>query len=300
MGISEQMENGMPKIVALSALALILTVSLTGAELGSRAIGAADWDVNFQAAVPPDSAAAARADSTESSDDSISLQTIGFPEKIEYDSVAVPDSTAGAKNFRLLEADSYTLDMHYSSALERLIVGIQFSLPKAELDPSKVWGMFIHRNAVINSISVSGEYEQPGFWANLTANDFQPLLPIPGLLAKDAQAVFFNLSLENYASYADSVQFEIWYTLSTPPFAEGEQSVLSTGFEASQFWYPRRLSGPSRLNIRLSTAPDINLLLGGSYAPHSSGRYSWDHEIVISENPEQPVSLVLIKNKQLN
>lgn len=203
---------------------------------------------------------------------------------------------ADALYFKLLEAEEYELDMFYSTELQRLYVQIDFDIPKTEIDPAYHYGVFLERDAQFQSITICGQYSSHYLVNNLMPEHFVPGLTKPELLNWDSPVTFYGLSLANYDNLPETVHFRIWYYLRIPPFKLDETQKLSTGLDASQFWYPRNISTNSTVRLKLTTIPYMTLLVGNSYAAKIDKQYSRIHAITFIETVDQAHSFRLIRD----
>jgi hypothetical protein len=208
--------------------------------------------------------------------------------------LAAQEHTAALK-FKLLEAAEYNLDMFYSSELQRLYVQLDFDIPKSNLDPQYHYGVFLDKGAQFQAITISGNYESHYWVNNLQPEHFEPVLTQRSLLSADCPALFFGLSMNDFDKLPDTAHYRIWYYLSVPPFQLDSSQKLSTGIEASQYWYPRNMSSPSTVNLKLTTTPYLTLLVGNSFAAKDDKDFSRVHTSNYIESVDNPCSLKLIR-----
>jgi len=205
------------------------------------------------------------------------------------------ESTA-ALRFKLLEADEYELDMFYSTELQRLYMQVDFELPKSSLDPDYYYGIFLHKDAQIQAITVSGSFEAH-YWANnLQPEHFEPHLPQPELLVWNSPARFFGIHLNSLKKYPETPHFRIWYYIEVPPFRLDESNKLTTGLDAADFWYPRNISRESTVKVTMTTTPYISLRVGNSFASKLDKQYARTHKNTYVEIPAQPCGFRLIRD----
>jgi len=202
---------------------------------------------------------------------------------------------AVAMRFKLLEAEFYTLDSYYSSELGRLYTKAEFAIPKAELDPMAYYGLFLEENTFIQSVTVSGQFENHYFVQNLDPSFFEPALPDSSLLYDTSPVRFYGIYLKNYDLFPDTPHFTVWYFTPMPAFRLDDQQKLSSMLKADQCWYPRNLTKSSTVNLTLTTTPNLTLLVGNSYATHSDSEYTRTHRHTFIDTLEQPVDLKLIR-----
>lgn len=209
--------------------------------------------------------------------------------------LAAQDSPA-ALRFKLLEADEYDLDMFYSTELQRLYMQVDFDISKEKLDPAFYYGVFLHKDAQIQAITVSGNYESH-YWANnIQPEHFLPELIQPELLVWNSPVFFFGIHLNSLQKYPATPHFRIWYYLDVPPFRLDEANKLTTGLDAREFWYPRNLSQESKVNITMTTTPFITLRVGNNFASKVDKQYSRIHKSTYIETPGQPCGFRLIRD----
>ncbi len=208
----------------------------------------------------------------------------------------VAQENTAALKFKLLEADEYDLDMFYSTELQRLYMQVDFEVSKEDLDPQFYYGVFLHKGAQIQAITVSGSFESH-YWANnLQPEHFDPVLVQPELLVWNSPALFYGIHLNNLAKYPEKPHFRIWYYIEVPPFRLDETNKLTTGLDASEFWYPRSLSKDCTVKITMTTTPYMSLRVGNSFASKLDKQYSRIHTNTYIETPAQPCGFRLIRD----
>ena len=204
--------------------------------------------------------------------------------------------SSSAFGFKLLEANEYELDMFYSTELQRLYMQVDFELPKSQLDPSYYYGVFLHKDAQIQAITVSGNFEAHYWVNNLQPEHFEPVLIKPELLVWNSPALFYGIHLNNLDKYPDTPHFRIWYYLQIPPFSLDESNKLSTGISSAEFWYPRNLNRESTVSVTMTTTPYMSLMVGNNYASKLDKQYSRIHKNTFVETPNQPCCFRLIRD----
>jgi len=209
--------------------------------------------------------------------------------------LASQENTA-ALRFKLLEAGEYELDMFYSTELQRLYMQVDFELPKNELDPNFHYGVFLHKDAQIQAITVSGSFEAH-YWANnLQPEHFEPHLVQPELLVWNSPARFFGIHLNNLDKYPETPHFRIWYYVQVPPFRLDETNKLTTGLDAAEFWYPRNLSRETTVQVTMTTTPYMSLRVGDTFASKLDKQFSRTHKNTYIETPSQPCGFRLVRD----
>ncbi len=204
--------------------------------------------------------------------------------------------TASALRFKLLESDEYELDMFYSTELQRLYMQVDFDISKSQLDSDYYYGVFLHKDAQMQAIAVSGNYESHYWVDNLQPEHFGPELNQPELLVWNSPALFFGIRLSNFAKYPETAHFKIWYYLDVPPFRLDDGNKLSTGLDARDFWYPRNLNQDSKVKLTMTTTPYMSLRVGNSFASNVDKQYSRTHKNTYIETPGQPCGFRLIRD----
>lgn len=218
----------------------------------------------------------------------LSLATAGLLAQAETDSLY----------FRPLEANEYTLDMMYSAELNRLMVQLDFSLPRASLDPGAHYGVFLHREAILQSLMVADSYSTHYLVDSLLAVHFVPPLSKPELVAPDSPAAWFGVTLPEFNTLPATVKIRLWYYIPVPPFSAEPGLISRTSIAAESFWYPRNLSRDCKVNLKLTTVPYMTLRVGELlvvYADNPNG-YARLHEMSFTDRAAQPYSLYLIKD----
>lgn len=209
--------------------------------------------------------------------------------------LAAQDSAAELR-FKLLEADEYELDMFYSTELQRLYMQVDFDIPKSQLDPQYYYGVFLHKDAQIQAITVSGNYESH-YWANnLQPEHFEPDLIQPELLVWNTPVLFYGIHLNSFAQYTETTHFRLWYYITVPPFQIDQNNKLSTGLGADDFWYPRNITKDSTVKLTMTTTPFMTLRVGNNFASQQDRQYSRIHKNTYIETPAQPCGFRLIRD----
>lgn len=201
----------------------------------------------------------------------------------------------GAK-FKLISPAELDLNMFYSTELQRLYVQADFELEKALLDPTQYNGVFLNRDARLQSLTIAGRGEGYYFVNNISPQHFEPELSYPELLKEDNPARFHGLSINNYQNYPDTVHVTLMYYLDLPEFRINEMNKLCSGFEANQYWYPHDLVSSTVVKVKLDTTPFYTLLLGNSFAQFTDKDFKRTHKCTFIAPPDQPVNLRLIKD----
>lgn len=203
---------------------------------------------------------------------------------------------ADSLDFKLLAAETYSLDMFYSSELQRMYVQLDFDIPKSALSPDYRYGALLDADAVFQSIEVAGNYENHYRVKNLEPENFAPPQPQAAWLDEKAPARFFGLPLGDWQSLPQKVHFRFWYYTSVDPFTTDSRGVASTGLEPDRFWYPRNTGAASTVQLKLTTTPYMVLRIGENSVTRTDSQYSRVHETTFTENPAEPVALRLIRD----
>ena len=208
----------------------------------------------------------------------------------------VAQDTAAAFRFKLLEAGEYELDMFYSTELQRLYMQVDFDIPGEELSPGYYYGVFLHKDAQIQAITVSGNFESHYWVNNLQPEHFEPELIQPELLVWNSPARFFGIHLNSLEKYPETPHFRIWYYLEVPPFRLDETNKLTTGLDAAEFWYPRNLSRETTVQVTMTTTPYMSLRVGDTFASKLDKQFSRTHKNTYVETPSQPCGFRLVRD----
>ncbi len=211
-------------------------------------------------------------------------------------SLLAAQESPAALRFKLLEANEYDLDMFYSTELRRLYMQIDFEIPKAQLDPSFYYGFFLHKDAQIQAITVSGKNEKLYWVTNMVAEHFEPTLPQPELLVWNSPARFFGIHLDNFRDYDQRARFKIWYSIDLPTFELDGANKLSTGLDGREFWHPHNLNRQANIRLTLVTTPYMKLRLGNSFASSEDKQYSRTHKLSYIDSPTEPNGFWLIRD----
>jgi hypothetical protein len=201
----------------------------------------------------------------------------------------------GAK-FKLITPAVLDLNMFYSSELHRLYVEADFDLQKDQLDPTQYNGVFLSRDTKLQSLTIAGQGEGYYYVNNITAQNFQPELSKPELLAADSPARFHGMSINNYQNYPDTVRVKLMYYLDMPEFRTNEMKQVCAGFGGDQYWYPHSLTGDVKVNVKLETTPYFSLMLGNSFPSHTDQGFKRMHQCSFMDVPPQPQAFRLIKD----
>lgn len=201
-----------------------------------------------------------------------------------------------ALRFKLLEAGEYELDMFYSTELRRLYMQVDFEIPKSQLNLDYHYGFFLHKDAQIQAISVSGKHEKLYWVTNMVAEHFEPELPQPELLVWNSPVRFFGIHLDHFSEYSRLTQFKIWYSIDLPNFELDGSNKLSTGLNDREYWHPHNLNRDANVNLTLVTTPYMKLHLGKSVATSVDSQYSRTHKFSYTDSPLEPTGFRLIRD----
>ncbi|NLN85403.1 MAG: hypothetical protein GX135_04775 [Candidatus Cloacimonetes bacterium] len=223
-------------------------------------------------------------------------RTIMFFALLLLASLLAAQESPAALSFKLLEANEYELDMFYSTELRRLYMQLDFEIPKSQLDPSFHYGFFLHKDAQIQSITVSGKNEKLYWVTNMVPEHFEPTLPQPELLAWNSPVRFFGIHLDKLRDYGEKAQFKIWYNIDIPTFELDGANKLSTGLDGTEFWHPHNLNQDTNIRLTLVTTPYMKLRLGKSFASSEDKQYSRTHKLSFIDSPTEPSGFRLIRD----
>jgi len=211
-------------------------------------------------------------------------------------SLLAAQESPAALRFKLLEANEYELDMFYSTELRRLYMQVDFEIPKSQLNPEFYHGIFLHKDAQIQAISVSGKPENLYWVTDLVAEHFEPTLPQPELLVWNSPVRFFGIHLDHFAEYSSLTKFKIWYSIDLPTFELDGANKLSTGLDAREYWFPHNLYRDANVKLTLVTTPYMKLHLGNSVATSVDRQYSRTHTFTYTDSPLKPSGFRLIRD----
>lgn len=198
--------------------------------------------------------------------------------------------------FKLLEAEEYDIDVHYSTELQRLYFRVDFSVPAAELSGEAYYGLFLPKGMEFQSLTAAGKYLPRYQVKDLSAENFDPPLPQPELLAADYPAELSVFLPRGLPSGEDEIPIRLWYNMPVPAFTVAPDHSLGAEISARQFWYPRNISRQSKVNVVMTSPPYISLLIGNNFASHSDGDYIRTHRSSYLETADQPCSLFLLRD----
>ena len=200
--------------------------------------------------------------------------------------------------FQNLEADEYTLDMAYSAELGRLFVQLDFNIPRGKTEARLRYGLFLHKDAVLQSVIISDFVQQAYQVKNLRYKHFKPNLKQKELLAKDSPVSFYGIPRQDFDLLPRVVHYRIWYYLPVAPLARSENAELATVLDSGSFWYPRNLSRKSLVKVKLTTVPEISLRMWDLAITRTVNECSWVYSVTYTEDEDNPASVRLIENRR--
>lgn len=212
-------------------------------------------------------------------------------------SVALNAQTGPAQmKFKLLGSNAYDVDMYFSSELQRLFIQVDYDMPKADLDTTSYFGIFLSKSAsiqgmVINGTSCTG-YEASGLSPDL----FDPVIKNRELFDKSSPVAFSGLKLLSWDSLPDPVHVTLWYYLRIPTFTLNPINKLGFTLDSNKFWYPRDPSRLSTVRLKLRTSKNISFMCGNAVVTYTDNKTTRTYQTTYMEIPGQSCLLQIYKN----
>lgn len=192
-------------------------------------------------------------------------------------------------------ANDISLNMSYSSELQRLYVQVDGTVNKSSIDNFALNGLFLARNARIQGLWINGQLSKVLFVNSLNPTNFQPALEQAQLLDSNGLNRYHILALNNFASYPESIPFRLSYYLEIPAFKKGALNQQITSLPPETFWYPKNLLGETHIKFKLITTTYNRVMLGDALVPYTDQDYQRIHAVSFSDEVFPPLTFKLIK-----
>jgi len=201
--------------------------------------------------------------------------------------------TVWAKHF---PATDLSLDMRYSTELQRLYIQVDTQVEKSTIDNFALNGFFMIRNARLQGLWINGKSSKFMFVNNLKPENFNPALEQPQLLEPNSSARYHLIAMNDFADYPDLVHVRIHYYINVPDFQPNSLNQLYTVLEPDTFWYPRNLVSPTNVKMKVTTTTFIRLMLGDALVPYTDTDFQREHTATFRDDPAKPLSFRLMKD----
>jgi hypothetical protein len=164
--------------------------------------------------------------------------------------------------FALLSAPVYNLDMRLSPQMERIYITASFTVERDSLNEADYYSFFLNKDANVESVKINDVLANMTLTSNLVPEHFNPVLPIPALLDSNSVVRCYSFKLADKFNPAGSASFSIKYWVPLPNFQDNPGGFKCSGYLSNQFWFPRNIEGPSRVNTKMVSSSSYKLELG--------------------------------------
>lgn len=201
--------------------------------------------------------------------------------------------TVWAKQFPTTDL---TLDMRYSTELQRLYMQVDTHVEKSTIDNFALNGFFMPRNARLQGLWINGKSSRFMFVGNLKPENFNPALEQPQMLEDSYPARYHMIPMNDFADYPDLVHIRILYYINVPNFQPNSLNQLYTVLEPDTFWYPRNIVSTTNVKMKVTTTTFIRLMLGDALVPYTDADFQREHIATFRDDPAKPLSFRLMKD----
>ncbi len=175
-----------------------------------------------------------------------------------------------------------------------------FEIPKAAVQSGEVRSFFLHKDMVIESITING-LDVPLFKViNLQANNFEPRLRLQALVDVTKMSSVYSFTFPKLDAYPENLEVKINYYLPFEAFRtyEPENSELIT-LRGENYWYPRSNDAGGKVNFHVSTPQNFDVLVNDIVMGSEERNRRKAHQLSFQDKSKAPASITFI-HKKLN
>ncbi len=200
----------------------------------------------------------------------------------------------------LLPAANHQVRALVSMDRESILFLDTFELPKSSVQSGDVRSFFLHKDMVIETISLNGLELALYKTINVQASSFEPRMRLQPLVDINMMSQVYSFEFPKLDAYPETLEIKINYYLPFTNFKEvqGEPSQLIT-LRGENYWYPRSITEGSTVKVQVSTPQNFEVLVNEIVIGAEVQNRRKTHLITFEDRSTAPASITFIR-KQLN
>ena len=153
--------------------------------------------------------------------------------------------------YRLLEAQEYTLELTPSTSMGRIFAKLSFEISQAELEEADFYSLFLACCARIVRMKINGKDAESFITTQLHPLHFAPDLSHVELIEAGSPVICYSFDPSLFDQEQNTVYIE--YQMPMPAWQPQEDGSEVLRIGEIPFFYPRNLYSPAELSVNLHT-----------------------------------------------